>query len=337
MTLTGSGSLKSGSSIACRITGLGGYRPRQVVDSREVAQRLGIAPEWITSRTGIESRRRAGSDEPLVEMSVMASELALKDGQVDPVRVDCVVLATATNPQQLPAIAPRVAAALGAANAAAWDINAACAGFCHGLEIVRGLVSSGAARCALVIGADRMLDVVDPMDRNTAPLFADGAGAAVLEQSAKCGVGPAVWGCDGHQADALEIRPPFTGRPDNHGVSAPYLRLKGTTVARWAAGTVPDVARRALDAAGVGWKDIGAFVPHQANQRLTELILERLGAPRGIVVAQDVRTAGNTGGASVPLALWELASSGRVRHGDLALLLGFGAGFSFAGQVVRIP
>ncbi|MFE2104389.1 beta-ketoacyl-ACP synthase 3 [Kitasatospora sp. NPDC059463] len=315
------------------IAGIGVHHPRTRVGNAEIAARLHVDEQWITSRTGVQGRHRAEDCEPLERMAAEAAQDALLVAGTNAADLDCVILATITNPQQTPAVAARVAATIGA-RAAAFDLAAACAGFCHGLEVARSLIAAGTARSVLVIGADRMLDIVDPDDPGTAPLFGDGAGAALVRAAHECGIGPVAWCADGTRADALETRPTLN---DSSGKSRPYLRMQGTAVARWAIANAAAAARRAMDVAGVEWADLHAFVPHQANQRLTETLVRLLDMPAHVAVADDIRVSGNTSGASVPLAVYALRADGRLPANGLALLVGFGAGMSCAAQVVRIP
>jgi 3-oxoacyl-(acyl-carrier-protein) synthase III len=319
-----------------QILGVGAYRPRHVVTTDEVAARLGTSPDWILSRTGVQRRCRAAEDETLVAMATAAAEKAVSASGRHSGDVDFVLVATMTNPQPTPAIAPRLADALGT-SAAALDVNAACAGFCYALELARTLVAGGAADCVVVVGADRMSDIVDPGDQDTAALFGDGAGAVVVGAAREPGISQAVWGSAGSRSAALEVRPDCFAAAVNPSMGRPWLRMNGTAVARWVAATVPEAVTAALAHAGVNWPDIAAFVPHQASQRVIARVLNALEVPEHVVVADDYRDMGNTSSASVPLALARLLEAARVRHGDLAVLVGFGAGMAYAGQVVRIP
>jgi 3-oxoacyl-(acyl-carrier-protein) synthase III len=187
-------------------------------------------------------------------------------------------------------------------------------------------VRGGSAKHVLVIGSEKFTDILDPYDRGTAFLFGDGAGAAVVGVAEQDGIGPVVWSSDGDQADVL--------RTESY---PPLLRMEGRAVYRWATSSVPDMARRAVAAAGMELSDLKAFVPHQANLRITDSLVKSLKLPPSVVVARDVVDSGNTSAASVPLALCRLVEEGQVRRGDPVLLLGFGAGLTAAGQVVRCP
>ncbi|MBB5867324.1 3-oxoacyl-(acyl-carrier-protein) synthase III [Allocatelliglobosispora scoriae] len=329
-TLTGGPGRQAG------ILGVGGYRPERVVTTGAVADRLGVSAEWAISRTGMRQRHRAGEEETLAMMATAAALRALTAAGRRGTDVDCVLVATITNPTPTPAIAPQVAYSLGTP-AAGFDVNSACAGFCHALELARVLIAAGSADCVVVVGADRMLDIVDPDDRNTAALFGDGAGAVVVAAAPQCGISPVVWGSDGAKAAALEVRPSSFAFAATPSLGRPWLQMDGTAVARWVAATVPAAVEAALRRAGVCWQDVAAFIPHQAGGRVIDRVVGQLDLPEHVVVADDLRTTANTSAASVPLALASLIEAGRVHRGELAVLMGFGAGLAYAGQVVRIP
>ncbi|MBO1332640.1 beta-ketoacyl-ACP synthase 3 [Streptomyces sp. VRA16 Mangrove soil] len=321
-----------------RILGIGGYRPRRVVSNDEMCARVDSSPEWIESRSGIRERRFAQPDETLAVMAVAAAGKALAHAGALPDQVDLVLVASMSNLVQTPPLSVRVAEALGAHHAAGVDVSAACAGFCHALALASDAVSAGSARHVLVIGTERMTDIVDPLDRSVSVLFADGAGAAVVGPSSTPGIGPVVRGAAGRYERALSMSAswgefaadPAPGR-------RPWMRMDGRRVFRWAMEEVAPQARHALTAAGVEPAALDVFVPHQANLRMIELMAERLGLGAGTAVARDVVRSGNTSAASVPLALETLLTDGSAGSGDTALLLGFGAGLNFAGQVVELP
>lgn len=314
-----------------RILGVGAYRPRRVVDNAELCRRIDSTEEWIETRSGIRTRHFAEPDETLALMATEAAAKALAQAGLTAPQVDCLIVASMSNVLQTPPLAMTVAHRLGARGAAAFDLSAACAGFCHALAVAADTVAAGGAGHVLVVGAERMTDIVEPHDRTIAFLFADGAGAVVVGPSAEPGIGPVVRGADGSQADAIRMDGAWgaAGRP--------YMRMDGRRVFRWAVGHVPPAGRAALAAAGVTLGELAAFVPHQANLRMTEVMADRLGLEAGTVVADDVVHSGNTSAASVPLALERLAEQGKVRSGDAALLIGFGAGLNYAGQVVLLP
>lgn len=321
---------------AARILGIGVYRPDRIVGNEEICRRIDSSDEWIRARSGISSRRVAAT-ESIPDMAAWAAGKALSMAGLTPADVSCVVLATMSYLHQAPPASAACAAELGAGTAACFDVGAACAGFSHALAIANSLVAAGEARYVVVAGSERMSDIVDPGDRGTAFLFGDGAGAVVVGPAAEPGIGPVVWGSDTAYLHAIETGSFAALRTSDSG-HWPYLEMAGTAVFRWAIGALADVAQRALAAAGLTVGAISAFVPHQANLRIIDAVADRLGLPSSVEVArQVVREDGNTSAASIPMALESLISTGRVRPGDLALLVGFGSGLSYSAQVVAVP
>ncbi|WP_228555453.1 beta-ketoacyl-ACP synthase 3 [Catenulispora pinisilvae] len=321
---------------AARIVGIGAYRPERIVSNEEICQHIDSDDAWIRTRSGIVSRRFAGS-ETIPEMAAWAASKALSVAGIVPADVSCVVLATMSHLHQAPPAAAVCAAELGADGAVAFDVGAACAGFSHALAIANSLVCSGEARYVVVAGAERMSDIVDPRDRGTAFLFGDGAGAVVVGPASRTGIGPVVWGSDTTHLHAIEQSGSFAALKTPGAEPWPYLEMAGREVYRWAIGALAGVARDALDAAGLKPGDINAFIPHQANLRITDNVVGQLGLPDSVEVSRQIRDDGNTSAASIPLALESLISAGRVRPGDLALLVGFGSGLSYSAQVIAVP
>jgi 3-oxoacyl-[acyl-carrier-protein] synthase-3 len=244
-------------------------------------------------------------------------------------------VATVTHRYQTPSASVEVAAALGAVNAAATDTSAACAGFCYGLGIADGMIRSGVAKYILLIGAEKLSEIVDFEDRGTAFLFADGAGAVIVGPAEAQGIGPTIWGADGTQLDAI-IMEPDVSTAERSGKPS-VLTMQGQQVFRWAVGQMGDVCAQAMAAAGVTVNDLAAFVPHQANNRITDALIKQLNLPEHVAVARDIQYSGNTSAASVPLALDRLRENGEVKSGDLVLMVGFGAGLVHAAQVALVP
>ncbi|MGB2570883.1 beta-ketoacyl-ACP synthase 3 [Micromonospora citrea] len=321
------------------IVGVGGYLPERVVSNQEVCAGIDSTDEWIVRRSGIRQRRFAGPEESLAVMGYVAGTKALAAAGLPVERIDCVVATTMSHLRQAPALSTRIAQLLGpgADVAAAFDLNAGCAGFCYALGVARDLVASRSAEHVLVVGAERMSDIVDPHDRSSAFLFGDGAGAVVVAPSRVSGISPVVWGSDSGRGDAIAQPRSWSVLREDRGASFPYLRLQGPAVFRWAVTRMQGVARAALAAAGVEVAELAAFIPHQANDRITDALVDALELPPSVVVARDVVELGNTAGASVPLAMDRLVARAPEVGGGLALLLGFGAGLLYAGQVVRLP
>ena len=318
-----------------RMLGLGAYRPRREVGNEEVCRLLEVDPDWVLARSGIRSRRFAGEDESLVAMSAAAGRDALAAARVDATAVDVTLVATMSHTATSPQVATQVAHEVGAVNGPAMDVGAACAGFCYCLELAASLIASGTAEHVLVVGAERMSDIVDPADRSTAFIFGDGAGAVIVGRSEEPGIGPVAWGADGSQADLIVQSP--TWRDAGSSDEFPGLRMQGPAVFRWATSRMVPLAAQAMELAGVKVEQLAAFVPHQANARITDALVRALALPDHVTVADNVVDTGNTSAASVPLAMHGLLTAGRAEPGDGALLMGFGAGLTFAAQVVRLP
>ncbi|HET9171622.1 MAG TPA: beta-ketoacyl-ACP synthase III [Actinospica sp.] len=320
-----------------RILGVGGYRPSRVVTNEEICRVIDSTDEWITTRTGIKERRWATAEETVGMMSVNAAGKALAAAGIEPERIDLVVISTVTHLAQTPSLASIVANELGAVNAAAFDISAACAGFCHGLALAQDAVRGGSAEHVLVIGVERLSDLTDLNDRSTAFIFGDGAGAAVVGPSDTPAIGPVVWGADGAQYDAIGQTFDWDALREQPDLGFPALRMNGQQVFRWASYQMVPVAKKALEKAGITAEDLDAFIPHQANMRITDAMIKALKLPESVPVARDIARTGNTSAASIPLAMERMLEEGEAPHGGLALLIGFGAGLVYAAQVVQLP
>ncbi|HZN17139.1 MAG TPA: beta-ketoacyl-ACP synthase III [Micromonosporaceae bacterium] len=310
-----------------KILSVGHYQPPQVLTNDDLAQIVDTSDEWIRDRVGIVTRRVA-DNETVADMAAAAAGKALAGSGLTAADIDLVVVATCSSVDRCPNVATRVAARLGIRSPAAYDINTACSGFSYGLATVDHAMRAGAARNAIVVGAEKLTDFTDWTDRSTCVLFGDGAGAAVLTATAAGelpGIGPVLWGSEPDKGDAIVIEG-----------WRPYIQQAGQTVFRWATFALPDLARRACAAAGIEPSELAAFVPHQANLRIIEPLARKLGAPNA-VVARDIVESGNTSAASVPMALSKLVERREVPAGAPVLLFAFGGGLTYAGQVVRCP
>lgn len=339
MTVTAKGSaptLRSATPAAhARIAGIGGYRPRRIVPNSELVEAIDSSDEWIRERSGIIERRFAGDGESVVDMSVFAAQPALEMAGLQGSDIDAILVATISWPYQTPGAAPLVAERLGS-TAMAIDISAACAGYCHGIALANDMVRGGSAENVLVVGVERLSDFTSRDDRGTAFIFGDGAGAAVVSRSQTPGIGPTIWGSDGEKWEAISQTDSWIDvREKNLGW--PHIGMQGQTVFRWAVWGMAPVAQRALDAAGVTVDQLDAFVPHQANVRIVEAMAKKLKLPDNVAIARDIAYTGNTSAASVPLAMERMVRHGEIPRGGLALQIGFGAGLTYAAQVVVVP
>jgi 3-oxoacyl-[acyl-carrier-protein] synthase-3 len=318
-----------------RLLGLGVYRPSRVVPNSEIVDAIDSSDEWIRTRSGIVERRWATPEETVQVMSVAAARDALADAGIDARQIDCVIVATVSHLSQTPAVATMIAHELGTEQAAAFDISAACAGFCHGIAMASDLIRGGSARHALVIGVERLSDITDRTDRGTAFIFADGAGAVVVGPSDEPGIGPVVWGSDGERADLImqrELWPDAIARGE-----MPALTMQGNPVFRWASFAMAKIGLEALDRAGLTVDELDCFVPHQANMRIIDALARSMKLPESVRIARDIADMGNTSAASVPLALERMKREGDAKSGDTALFIAFGAGLAYAAQVVIVP
>jgi len=309
-----------------RIAALGHYQPERVLTNDDLAALVDTSDAWIRQRTGIAARRIAADDETVTDMAAAAGGKALAAAGLRPAEIGLVIVATSSAMDRCPSIAAQTAARLGIPAAAAYDLNNACAGFTTALAVADHSVRAGAAGHALVIGAEKMSDVTDWTDRTTCVLLGDGAGAAVVSPSGRAGIGPVVWGSDPTRADAVRLA----------GSWQPRFAQEGQTVFRWATTMLAPLAEEACRRAGLAPGELGGIVTHQANLRIIEAVVARLGAEQA-VVARDVVESGNTSAASVPLAYSKLVERGELAPGAPVLLLGFGAGLTYAGQVITCP
>ena len=319
-----------------RIYSYGAARGEISVPNEDLIGPIDSSDEWIRQRTGIITRTRAVPETSAIELATDAAAEAVARSGVDPQQIDAVIVATVSNPKQTPSVSAIVADRIGANPAAAFDINAACAGFAYGVAQADALIRAGAAHYAVVVGAEKLSDIVDPTDRSISFLLGDGAGAVVIGPSDTPGIGPTVWGSDGSKADAVGMN--YTLNEFRDGQAPwPTLRQEGPTVFRWAVWEMVKVARQALEAAGVEASDLAAFVPHQANMRIIDEFAKQLKLPDTFVIGRDIETTGNTSAASIPLATHRLLEEHPELSGGLALQIGFGAGLVFGAQVVVLP
>jgi len=319
------------------ILGIGAYRPSRIIPNSDLVEAIDSSDEWIQQRSGIKQRRWATPEETVQLMSVEASRKALDAAGISAEQIDCVIVATVSHLLQTPAIATAIAHELGTNQAAAFDISAACAGFCHGIALASDLVRGGSAGHVLVIGVERLSDITDVGDRGTAFIFADGAGAAVVGPTEQPGIGPVVWGSDGAQFDLIRQKEDWRDVLASDHPGMPHLTMQGNPVFRWASFAMAKIALEALDRAGVGLDDLDVFVPHQANMRIIDAMARSMKLPDRVAIARDVAEQGNTSAASVPLALDRMIAEGTAKSGDVALFVAFGAGLAYAAQVVIVP
>ncbi len=313
--------------------------PSRVLTNHDLTQMLDTSDEWIVERTGIRERRIAGPEQTVAMLSHEAALIALQRAGVTPAELDSIVLATASPDRLLPSTACDLQALLGAENAAAFDVGAACPGYLYALTVAEGLIASGQSRTVLVIGAEKLSTITDFQDRSTAILFGDGAGASVVRRSTSPGRGllSTFLKSDGRLAPLLYRPGGGSSDPISEKVvcdRSHYMKMAGREVFKAAVLAMAEACDQALTRAGVTADQIDLLVPHQANLRIIEATAKHSGIPMSKVMV-NLDRYGNTSSASIPLALDQAVAEGRVGPGSLVLLVAFGAGFTWGSAVVR--
>ncbi|MFQ6058200.1 MAG: beta-ketoacyl-ACP synthase III [Anaerolineae bacterium] len=321
-----------------QIVGWGKYVPEKVLTNDDLTQMLDTSDEWIRTRTGIVQRRIADSRESTSTMALKAAQAALQVANLDPVRLDLIIVATATPDYPFPATACLVQDALGASRAGAFDLEAGCTGFIYGLGVASQMIISGAYENVLVIGAETLSRIMDWTDRNTCVLFGDGAGAFLLQASQEPGgILAFTLGSDGSGGDLVILPGGGSRNPTSVATVAErlhYARMNGREVFRFATRIMGRVAQEAIEKAGLELEDIDLFIPHQANLRIIQAVARSLELPMERVFV-NLDKYGNTSAASVPIAFCEAIEEGRMMPGDHLVLVGFGAGLTWGAAVVQ--
>jgi len=332
--------LKNTTGTNSEILSVGIYRATNLIPNSAIIEKIDSSDEWIQQRTGIESRRFADKNVSVLDMASAAATQALSRANVDASQIDVIILATISYPHNTPSGASGIAANIGAYKAAAFDLSAACAGFTYGVGLANDLIKGGTAKYILVVGAEKLSDFTNSEDRATSFIFADGAGAVLIGPSQESGIGPTAWGSDSDQRDAITMSSwlEFKDNPvPASEIAWPYIVQEGQRVFRWAVFSVSKVGSRAIELAGIQPENLKAFVPHQANLRIIESMAKDMKLAPNILIADDIRTNGNTSAASIPLAMDAILSAHPELHGELALIIGYGAGLAYAAQVVKLP
>jgi 3-oxoacyl-[acyl-carrier-protein] synthase-3 len=318
------------------IIGTGHAYPTGILTNADLEKIVDTSDEWITTRTGIKQRRKAGPDEYTSQFGVQAGRQALERAGVDASEIDLLICATTTPDQILPSTGCLIQAELGANNAAAFDLFAACSGFLYGLTVAESMIRTGQIRKALIIGAEVLTKYVDYTDRSTCVIFGDGAGAAVLAPaSGNKGILATKIRSDGRFAEQLYA----PGGGTKLGTTTEtienrmhYFKMKGNELFKIAVRSMAEVSLEMLERAGKSVKDVKLVIPHQANQRITDAVASRLGI-EGEIVYSNIAEHGNTSSASIPIALDECLQSGKIREGDLVLMTAFGGGVTWGATL----
>jgi 3-oxoacyl-[acyl-carrier-protein] synthase-3 len=312
------------------MAGVGRYVPERILSNEDLEKMLDTSDEWITTRTGMKRRHIAAPDEATSDLAIRAARDALGRAALEPADIDCYIVATATPDYLFPATACIVASKLGVVGKAAFDIEIACSGFVYGLALASSLVRSGMHRRVMLIGAETLSKIVDYTDRSTAVLFADGAGAVILEQSEEDSFLSCELGSDGTNPEVLYVpaggsRLPAGAAADKH---AHFIQMNGRETFKYAVTKLVESSLTALERAHLTTADLALMIPHQANKRIIDSVAKHLALPPEKVVV-DIEEYGNTSAASIPLALFEALEAGRVNKGDVIVFVAFGGGLSW--------
>jgi 3-oxoacyl-[acyl-carrier-protein] synthase III len=319
------------SGVRIGVTGLGTHVPERVLTNDELAQIVETTDEWIQERTGIRERRIAADDEALTDIALPAAEAALADAGVEPADIDLLICATVTPDMMFPTSSALLADTLGMPNAAAYDLLAGCTGFVYAIAQAYGMLASGLSRRALVVGGDVLSKILDWEDRSTLVLFGDGAGAVVMEPVESGGFLGFELGADGGGGENLWY--PGSGSRSFDNPDA-ILKMNGREVFKFATRIMVYSAEQLLPACGKTVDDVDVYIPHQANKRIIDYAVAKLGIPSEKTIV-NVDRYGNTSSGSIPLALEDARAEGRLHEGALVLMTGMGAGLTWGSALIE--
>ncbi|WP_283672382.1 beta-ketoacyl-ACP synthase III [Clostridium perfringens] len=320
-----------------KMIGFGLYTPKNLVENERLQEFLETSDEWIRTRTGIE-RRYISLDENTSDLAVEASKKALSQARLSAEEIDLIIVATVTPDNFTPSTACIVQDKLGAKNAWAFDINAACTGFIYALKLGRSLIRSGEANNALIIGAETLSKALNWEDRGSCVLFGDGAGATVLTSTEEdCGIKCVNVKSDGSKGDSLVIQGLPLNSPfkDGREVSENYINMNGREIFKFATKVMEESIVEILEKENIKIEDIAAIIPHQANLRIIDYVVKRLGIPREKFIT-NLQNYGNTSGASIPIALCESIDEGNLKKGDNTIMVGFGGGLTWGAALIKL-
>ena len=320
-----------------KMIGFGLYTPKNLVENEKLQEFLETSDEWIRTRTGIE-RRYISLNENTSDLAVEASKKALSQAGLSAEDIDLIIVATVTPDNFTPSTACIVQDKLGAKNAWAFDINAACTGFIYALKLGRSLIRSGEANNALIIGAETLSKALNWEDRGSCVLFGDGAGATVLTSTEEdCGIKCVNVKSDGSKGDSLVIQGLPLNSPfkDGREVSKNYINMNGREIFKFATKVMEESIVEILEKENIKIEDIAAIIPHQANLRIIDYVVKRLGIPREKFIT-NLQNYGNTSGASIPIALCEAIDDGKVKRGDNIIMVGFGGGLTWGAALIKL-
>jgi len=321
-------------TIYSTVVGTGGYLPERILTNAELAEQIDTSHDWIVARTGIHERRIAAPDQTTCDLAEISSRRAIEAAGLEPGEIDLIILATCTPDRVFPSTACLLQERLGMGGGPAFDVTAACAGFVYALATADNFIRAGSAKRALVVGAETMSRVIDWDDRGTCILFADGAGAVVLEASEEPGIYSTHLHADGQYKELLSVPGWVSADYAAQPAPNPYMTMQGNEVFKVAVGSLGDVVLETLEANGLDRTEVDWLIPHQANIRIIQAIARRLGLSMDQVVT-TIDKQGNTSAASVPLAFDTAVRDGRIKRGDLCLLEAFGGGFAWGSALLR--
>lgn len=319
------------------IVGLGCYLPSKVITNHDLEKMVDTSDEWIMTRTGIKERRIAPQDWATSDLGFEAAKSALKDAELKPESIDLIITATITPDMFFPSTACIIQQKLGAVNAAAFDVNAACSGFVFGIIIAKQFVDMGAYKNVLVIGAEKLSSIVDWTDRSTCVLFGDGAGACVVSRSKNRNIISSFMGADGTGADLLKMPAGGSRLPatvDTVQNKLHFLKMEGNEIFKIAVRVMADAANKAITSASLECKDINLLIPHQANMRILSAVARKMGLPEERIFF-NISKYGNMSAASTAVALVEASQTDRIKQNDIVTLVAFGAGLTYAAAVIK--
>ncbi|MCD6455117.1 MAG: ketoacyl-ACP synthase III [Candidatus Aminicenantes bacterium] len=319
------------------VKGLGASLPEKILTNQDLEKMVDTSDEWITTRTGIKTRRISKKDEPSSKFAIEAGRMAIEDAGMKPSDIDVVIVATVTPDMMFPSTGCIVASELGMGETPAFDISAGCSGFLYAMNIADSFIRAGKYSTALIIGVEELSKITDWTDRSTCVLFGDGAGAAVLTRSEEEGILSIEIRSDGSKGELLYMPAGGSRMPASEYTvknRLHYVKMNGREVFKYAVTKMPAISKEALEKAGVSVDQVDLFIPHQANQRITESTGERLGIDPSRVFS-NIAKYGNTSAASIPIAWWEAYKEGKIKEGDIILLAAFGAGFTWGAAVVK--
>lgn len=320
--------------INSKIIGIGAYTPANVVNNFHLSEIVDTNDEWIVTRTGIKERR-ISTGEDTSDMAAKACEIALSNANVNVKDIDLIILATVSPDMYCPSAACIVQQKIGAVNATAMDINAACSGFLYGLKLANALIKTGESKLALVIGAETLSKVLDWSDRGTCVLFGDGAGAAVMTATEEKGIVAVETMAEGDKWEALQIGgAPVVNPYAKEEGKPPYIYMNGQDVFRFATRVILEGVNKVLEKSGTDISEIKYIVPHQANLRIIDYASRKLNVPQEKFFV-NLHKYGNTSSASIPIALFEMYNEGKIKKGDKLILVGFGGGLTYGAALIE--